>query len=71
MMHHDGEPNPLKIKNVPGITESKNDWGQFTVPAAHIYKSEKVRFMKLKQWQSWAFLLASNGWNCTRKCLVI
>ena len=38
VFNHDGEPNPLKIKNMEGVTESPNSWGQFTVPAGHIYK---------------------------------
>ena len=38
MFNHDGMPNPLPIKGVPGITESPNNWGKFSVGAAHIYK---------------------------------
>jgi hypothetical protein len=76
MMHHDGEPNPLKIKNVPGVTESPNTWGKFTVPAAHIYK---IRNGKIYEIEAMAIVAlsdgsrvpyqASNGWNCTRQCL--
>jgi hypothetical protein len=71
MMHHDGEPNPLKIKGVPGTTESKNDWGKFTVPAAHIYK---IKNGKIHEIEAMAIVgvpyQVSNGWDCTRKCLV-
>jgi|WetSurMetagenome_2_1015567.scaffolds.fasta_scaffold44550_2 hypothetical protein len=71
MMHHDGEPDPLKIKGVPGFTERKNEWGKFTVPAAHIYK---IRGGKIYEIEAMAIVgvpyLVSNGWGCTRACLV-
>ena len=71
MFNHDGEPNPLKIKGVPGVTESKNDWGKFTVPAAHIYK---IRGGKIYEIEAMAIVgvpyQVGDGWNCTRKCLV-
>jgi hypothetical protein len=71
VMNHDGEPNPLKIKGVPGTTESKNDWGKFTVPAAHIYK---IKNGKIYEIEAMAIVgvpyQTSNGWDCTRKCLV-
>jgi hypothetical protein len=70
VFNHDGEPNPLKIKGVPGITESPNNWGQFTVPAAHIYK---IRNGKIYEIEAMAIVgvpyQASDGWNCTRKDL--
>ncbi len=71
IMHHDGEPNPLKIKGVPGTTESPNTWGKFTVPAAHIYK---IKNGKIYEIEAMAIVgvpyQASNGWNCNRACLV-
>jgi hypothetical protein len=71
MFNHDGEPNPLKIKGVPGITESPNNWGKFTVPAAHIFK---IIHGKIYEIEAMAIVnvpyQASNGWTCTRKCLV-
>lgn len=71
MMHHDGEPNPLKIKGVPGFTERVNEWGKFTVPAAHIYK---IKNGKIYEIEAMAIVgvpyQAGNGWNCTRACLV-
>ena len=71
MFNHDGEPNPLKIKGVPGVTESPNNWGKFTVPAAHIYK---IKNGKIYEIEAMAIVgvpyQVGNGWNCTRKCLV-
>jgi hypothetical protein len=71
MFNHDGEPNPLKIKGVPGVTESKNDWGKFTVPAAHIYK---IKNGKIYEIEAMAIVgvpyQTSDGWNLTRKGLV-
>jgi hypothetical protein len=71
MFNHDGEPNPMKIKGVPGVTERPNTWGQFTVPAAHIYK---IKNGKIYEIEAMAIVgvpyRASNGWNCTRQCLV-
>jgi hypothetical protein len=76
MFNHDGEPDPLKIKGVPGFTERKNEWGKFNVPAAHIYK---IRNGKIYEIEAMAIVKikdgvyvpcqASDGWNCTRKCL--
>jgi hypothetical protein len=71
MFNHDGEPNPLKIKSVPGVTTSANDWGKFTVPAAHIYK---IKGGKIYEIEAMAIVgvpyQVGNGWDCTRKCLV-
>jgi hypothetical protein len=71
IFNHDGEPKPLKIKGVPGITESSNDWGQFTVPAAHIYK---IKNGKIYEIEAMAIVgvpyQASNGWDLTRAGLV-
>ena len=71
MFNHDGDPNPLKIKGVPGVTESSNDWGKFTVPAAHIYKIKGGRIYEI---EAMAIVgvpyQVGDGWNCTRKCLV-
>jgi hypothetical protein len=71
MFNHDGDPNPLKIRGVPGVTESPNNWGQFTVPAAHIYK---IKGGKIYEIEAMAIVgvpyQVGDGWNCTRKCLV-
>ena len=70
MFNHDGDPNPLKIKNVPGVTESPNDWGQFTVPAVHIYKIKNGQVYEI---EAGAIVgvpyQATDGWTCNRKCL--
>ena len=99
MWNHDGEPNPLPIKNVPGMTESPNTW-KFTMGAGHIFK---IRNGKIYEIEAMAALhipkkpseetttadqaqgeaspeammagdpipyQASDGWSCTRKCLV-
>lgn len=71
VFNHDGEPNPLKIRNMPGVTESPNDWGEFTVPAAHIYKIKSGRIHEI---EAMAIVgvpyWASDGWNLTRQGLV-
>jgi hypothetical protein len=79
IFNHDGEPDPLPIKNVPGFTERDNIWGQFNIGAAHIYK---IRNGKIYEIEAMAAVdippygesdripyQASDGWSCTRKCL--
>ncbi len=70
MFNHDGEPNPLPVKNMSGVTESPNTWGQFNVGAGHIYK---IRSGKIYEIEAIAALgmpyHASDGWTCTRDCL--
>jgi len=70
VFNHDGEPNPMPVKNIPGLTERANEWGQFTIPAAHIYK---IRKGKIYEIEAMAILDApyqsGDGWSCTRKCL--
>lgn len=76
MFNHDGEPNPLKIKNMPGVTESPNSWGKFNVPALHIYK---IRNGKIHEIEAMAIVeltpgvkvpyQANDGWSCDRACL--
>ncbi len=70
VFNHDGEPDPMPIKNIPDLTERKNEWGQFTVPAAHIYK---IRNGKIYEIEAMAILdapyQANDGWSCDRKCL--
>ena len=71
VFNHDGEPNPLKIRNMPGVTESPNDWGEFTVPAAHIYK---IRNGRIHEIEAMAIVgvpyRTSDGWSLTRQSLV-
>ena len=70
MMNHDGEPNPLPVKNVPGITEVPNTWGQFTVPAMHLYKVKNGQVYEIETNAITGVpYQASDGWTCTRKCL--
>ncbi|MBN1905550.1 MAG: hypothetical protein JW927_10665 [Deltaproteobacteria bacterium] len=70
VFNHDGEPDPMPIVNIPGLTERKNEWGKFTVPAAHIYK---IRNGKIYEIEAMAILDApyqgDDGWSCNRKCL--
>ncbi len=70
VFNHDGEPDPMPVVNIPELTERKNEWGQFTVPAAHIYK---IRNGKIYEIEAMAILdapyLSDDGWSCTRKCL--
>jgi len=70
VFNHDGEPNPMPIKNVSDITERSNEWGEFTVPAAHIYK---IRNGQIYEIEAMAIVgvpyLVSDGWSCTRECL--
>jgi hypothetical protein len=65
MFNHDGEPKPLKIKGVSGVTESPNNWGKFTVPAGHIYK---IKGGKIYEIEAMAIVgvpyQVSDGWNC-------
>ncbi|MBN1569391.1 MAG: hypothetical protein JXA73_16215 [Acidobacteria bacterium] len=71
MFNHDGEPNPLKIKGVPDVTESPNNWGKFTVPAAHIYK---IKGGKIYEIEAMAIVgvpyQTGDGWHLPRKGLV-
>jgi len=70
MMNHDGEPNPFPIRNVPGITEMTNTWGQFTVPAMHLYKVKNGLIYEIETNAITGVpYQASDGWTCTRKCL--
>ena len=70
MFNHDGEPDPLPIKNMPGVTESPNTWGQFNVGAGHIYKIRNGQIYEIEAMASLGMPYhASDGWSCTRDCL--
>ena len=70
MFNHDGEPNPLPIKDIAGVTESPNEWGQFNVGAGHIYKIKKGKIYEIEAMASLGMPYhASDGWSCTRDCL--
>jgi hypothetical protein len=63
MFNHDGEPNPLKISGVPGFAESGNEWGEFTVPAAHIFKIRNGRIHEIEAIGYMAEHGITNGWE--------
>jgi len=70
MMNHDGEPNPFPVRNVPGITEIPNTWGQFTVPATHLYKIKNGLIYEIEtNALTGVPYQASDGWTCNRQCL--
>ena len=70
MMNHDGEPDPLKIANMPDITERANTWGQFTVPAMHIFKIKNGQIYEIEATAITGVpYQASDGWTCNRQCL--
>ncbi|MGD9158630.1 MAG: hypothetical protein PVG39_09505 [Desulfobacteraceae bacterium] len=70
MFNHDGEPDPLPIKNVQGVTESPNSWGEFNVGAGHIYKIRNGKIYEIEAMASLGMPYhASDGWSCTRDCL--
>jgi hypothetical protein len=70
MFNHDGNPNPLPIINIPGFTERDNEWGEFTVPAAHIFR---IRNGEIHEIEAIGIVgvpyLAGDGWSCNRQCL--
>ncbi len=70
MFNHDGNPDLLPIVNIPGYTERKNEWGEFTVPAAHIYK---IRNGEIYEMEAIGIVgvpyLAGDGWSCNPQCL--
>jgi len=70
MFNHDGNPNSLPIVNIPGFTERENEWGEFTVPAAHIYK---IRNGQIHEIEAIGIVgvpyLGGDGWSCNRQCL--
>jgi hypothetical protein len=60
---HNGEPNVLKIKNVPGITERPNRWGPFDLPAAHIFKIRNGKIVDIEAIGYVAVHGIKNGWE--------
>ncbi len=70
MFNHDGEPDSLPIKNMPGVTESSNNWGPFNVAAGHIYKIRSGQIYEIEAIAAMGMPYhASDGWSCTRACL--
>jgi hypothetical protein len=63
MFVHNGTPKVMKITGVPGVTERKNTWGQFNLPAAHIFK---IRNGKIYEIEAIGYLEKygiKNGWE--------
>ena len=63
MFVHTGEPEVMKIKGVPGITERENKYGAFDLPAAHIFK---IRHGKVYEIEALGYLAEhgiKNGWE--------
>jgi len=63
VFRHTGQPEVLKITGVPGITESKNSFGAFDLPAAHVYK---IRGGKMYEIEAIGYMSDSgfkNGWQ--------
>jgi len=63
VFRHDGKPEVLKITGVPGVTESKNSFGAFDLPAAHVYK---IRNGKLDEIEAIGYMAEAgykNGWE--------
>jgi hypothetical protein len=48
IFRHSGEPKVMKIIGVPGITERKNEWGPFELPAAHIFKIRNGKIYEIE-----------------------
>ncbi|MCL2878282.1 MAG: hypothetical protein FWF13_05830 [Acidobacteria bacterium] len=59
VFRHDGEPKVMKIVGVPGVTERKNDYGPFDLPAAHVYK---IRDGKLDEIEAIGYITEA-GYN--------
>jgi hypothetical protein len=63
IFRHDGTPEVMKITGVPGVTERKNAYGPFDLPAAHIFK---IRNGKIDEIEAIGYMAEhgiSNGWE--------
>ena len=60
---HDGTPKVMKIIGVPGITERKNDYGPFDLPAAHIFKIRNGKIYEIEAIGYMAKHGIKNGWE--------
>ncbi len=63
IFRHNGEPKIIPIKGVPGITETKNDWGPFDLPAAHIFKIRNGKIYEIEAIGYVAEHGIKNGWE--------
>jgi hypothetical protein len=62
VFRHDGEPKVMQSVGVPGVTERKNDYGPFDLPAAHVYK---IRGGKLDEIEAIGYITEAGyktGW---------
>ena len=48
IFRHDGEPKVMNIIGVPGITERRNDYGPFDLPAAHVFKIRNGKIYEIE-----------------------
>jgi hypothetical protein len=63
IFRQDGKPKVMKIIGVPGVTERKNDYGPFDLPAAHVFK---IRNGKLYEIEAIGYVAKhgiKNGWD--------
>jgi hypothetical protein len=60
---HTGEPKVMKIIGVPGITEMKNNWGPFDLPAAHVFKIRNGMIYEIEAIGYVAEHGIKNGWE--------
>jgi hypothetical protein len=63
IFRHNGEPKVIPIKGVPGLTETKNDWGPFDLPAAHIFKIRNGKIYEIEAIGYMAEHGIKNGWE--------
>jgi hypothetical protein len=63
IFRHDGSPKVMKIIGVPGITERKNDYGPFDLPAAHIFKIRNGKIYEIEAMGYMAGHGIKNGWE--------
>jgi len=63
MFVHDGTPRVMKITGVPGITERPNNYGQFNLPAAHIFKIRNGKIYEIEAIGYMAKYGIKNGWE--------
>lgn len=63
MFVHSGEPKVLKIKGVPGVTESPNEYGAFNLPAAHMFKIRNGKIYEIECIGYMGKFGIKNGWE--------
>jgi hypothetical protein len=63
IFRHDGAPKVMKIIGVPGITERKNDYGPFDLPAAHIFKIRNGKIYEIEAIGYMGKHGIKNGWE--------